>query len=438
MLDALVVAAEVRPSPVGDEPMTLAVLRQDDGTERSVAVLGGPTPRGGFSRLYGHVVPVLGARVRVDLRQDPPPRGSLSWVQGGATWPATSLPATFLLALPPSRDLGLEAGAELDVATRAWSAVSCTAFRAAYGGTTSAPAGDDGVNVVYWHDDVWPALLTPKSLAETVLHTDANGALRDADLHINGADYTWALQGSGSMPDARSILTHELGHGLGLGHSTVAGATMFATYPLGIAWRSLEPDDRDGVCALYPGKGAPGCDDTPCPAGFVCVAGACERKGAQGVVCAPCERKPGACAGAGDDARCIDVGSPSVGRACGRACVADAECAAGFHCLPTTTSGDWQCVSDDRCASGPDPCTRDQDCAVGTCKGGACLGAPAAEDAGPDARADASASLAGGAGCACDTGRNRSGRETPLGALALALVAMSRRRRSCDATRAKP
>lgn len=438
MLHALVVAAEVRPSPVGDEPMTLAVLRLYDGTERAVAVLGGPTGRGGFSRLYGHVVPVLGARVRIDLLEEPLDRTSLSWAKGGATWPATSLPAAFLLALPPSRDLGLEAGAELDVAARSWSTVSCTAFRAVYAGTTSAPAGDDGQNVVYWHDDVWPALLTPNAVAQTVLHTDANGALRDTDIHINGADYKWALQGAGAVPDARAILVHELGHALGLGHSTVATATMFATYPSGIAWRSLEPDDRDGVCALYPGKGAPGCDAVPCPTAFVCVAGSCERKGAQDVVCAPCERKPGACAGAGDDARCVDVGSPSLGRVCGRACAADADCGKGFHCLPTTPSGDLQCNSDDRCASGPDACKNDVDCAVGACKGGACLGAAAADDAGPDTGADAGSALAGGAGCSCDAGANPARSEAPFAAVALALLAIVRRRRAADVIGRKP
>lgn len=421
-MDALVIAAEVRPSGVGKEPMTVAVLRADDGTERTVAVLGGPTAGGGFSRPAGMVVPVLGARVRWDLAEERASAPALAWAKGGAQWASGSLPVAFALSAAGSRDVGLDAGAELDVATRAWSTVACTSFRATYAGTSAAPAGDDGVNVVYFHDDVWPAMLTPKGLAQTMLHSNANGELHDADIHVNGVDYKWSLQGSGATPDVRAILTHELGHAIGLAHSTVQGATMFATYPGGLGWRSLETDDRDGVCALYPGQGAQGCDANPCPTGFVCVANACERKGAQGVVCAPCDRKPGACAGAGDDARCIDLGNPARGQVCARACATSAECGKGFQCLPTTTSGDLQCVSDDGCASGPNACATDKDCVAGTCTMGACLGPVTPADAGADGSADGGAAAAPvKAGCSCDT----SGSAQGAGGFALAALAVA-------------
>jgi hypothetical protein len=178
-----------------------------------------------------------------------------------------------------------------------------------------------------------------------------------------------------------------MGHALGLGHSADARATMHASHPPGLAWRSLEKDDEDGVCALYPGTGAARCDTgEPCPAGFVCVARACERRGTRGEVCAPCARAPGACEGAGDDARCNDL--PTGGRVCGRACATDADCGPRFTCAAQTAAGDLQCVPTDGCASGPDPCARDVDCADtqgASCKGGACVGpsdAPAS-DAGP-------------------------------------------------------
>src|SRR5262249_29297551 len=50
-----------------------------------------------------------------------------------------------------------------------------------------------------------------------------------------------------------SIATHEEGHSLGLGHTTVPGATMEAAYGGGTSLATIEQDDIAGVCALYPG-----------------------------------------------------------------------------------------------------------------------------------------------------------------------------------------
>lgn len=52
--------------------------------------------------------------------------------------------------------------------------------------------------------------------------------------------------------DIQGLVTHEYGHILGLGHSNVAGATMFASLSGdGIAARSIEADDRAGVQFIY-------------------------------------------------------------------------------------------------------------------------------------------------------------------------------------------
>jgi hypothetical protein len=55
--------------------------------------------------------------------------------------------------------------------------------------------------------------------------------------------------------DLQGIATHEYGHALGLGHSSVAGATM-ATGTSPIDMRSIEPDDVAGVQSIY-GASAP-------------------------------------------------------------------------------------------------------------------------------------------------------------------------------------
>lgn len=323
------------------------------------------------------------------------------------TWQSASLPVAFRVATPRSRDLGADEDAELDVALRTWPGVSCTSYRTALGAETQAPPGDDGINAVYFHDDAWPSSLPQGVIAVTVVHVDGTGHYHDADIHMNGAAYTFSLDGRAGTVDARSIFTHELGHALGLGHSSDLRATMYATYMNDIAWRSLEQDDDDGVCSLYPGVGlTSGCEASACPLGFFCVGKTCERQGARGEVCSPCERVPHACDGAGDAARCIDL--PSGGRVCGRACAADADCGAGFHCAPTTTAGDLQCVSDDECASGPDACHSAADCGGFACSAkGACVGPGDEADAGAVDAGDAGAirpNVSAGGGCATSPG----------------------------------
>lgn len=260
-------------------------------------------------------------------------------------WAQASLPVTFSFALPLGRDVGADAIGELRVALRTWPEVACTAYRTAYGGERAATAADDGQNFVFFHDDAWPAELLPDVVAQTVVTLDADGHIHDTDIHLNSHAYRFSLDGAPGTQDLRSVLVHELGHALGLGHTTVPNATMTVTGS-GLRWRSLEKDDIDGVCSLYPGTGTAGCDVVACPDGFRCVADVCQRPGEKANVCSPCERVVGACEGSGDDARCIDYPG---GLACARACTTDAACGAGFHCRATTAAGDLQCVADDQC-----------------------------------------------------------------------------------------
>ncbi|MCA9570089.1 MAG: matrixin family metalloprotease, partial [Myxococcales bacterium] len=54
--------------------------------------------------------------------------------------------------------------------------------------------------------------------------------------------------------DLQSIMAHENGHWLGLDHSAVAQATMYAYYSGGTGPRTLHPDDETAVCDTYPGN----------------------------------------------------------------------------------------------------------------------------------------------------------------------------------------
>ncbi|MEQ1893449.1 MAG: matrixin family metalloprotease [Planctomycetota bacterium] len=55
----------------------------------------------------------------------------------------------------------------------------------------------------------------------------------------------------GGRIDIQGIMTHEYGHALGLGHSAVNGATMFASYSGGTGARSIAADDISGILCVY-------------------------------------------------------------------------------------------------------------------------------------------------------------------------------------------
>jgi hypothetical protein len=74
------------------------------------------------------------------------------------------------------------------------------------------------------------------------------------------SEWTWDDGPGAPIPgalDVQACVTHEYGHALGLGHSTVTGATMSPTISGdGTGLRSIEADDRAGLQAVYGALGA--------------------------------------------------------------------------------------------------------------------------------------------------------------------------------------
>lgn len=71
------------------------------------------------------------------------------------------------------------------------------------------------------------------------------------------ADGPGAIAGGNNTFDMQGVGCHEFGHALGMGHTTVGGATMeAAAAPLDTSIRSIESDDIAGVQALYGVKAA--------------------------------------------------------------------------------------------------------------------------------------------------------------------------------------
>ena len=77
---------------------------------------------------------------------------------------------------------------------------------------------------------------------------------------IRFCDNAWVWRdgpGSDGSQDIQGIQCHEYGHALGLGHSAVSSATMYAySSGSGASARSIEADDINGVKAIYGTKSA--------------------------------------------------------------------------------------------------------------------------------------------------------------------------------------
>jgi hypothetical protein len=120
-------------------------------------------------------------------------------------------------------------------------------------------------NIILYREDGWDYDAS-KIAVTTVTHVLATGEIYDADLELNAFGYTFTTGDTDPQIDLPSVLTHEIGHFLGLAHSTAPGSTMQAIYPEAdpLSQRSLTDDDRAGICAVYPpGEIRDACDATP-------------------------------------------------------------------------------------------------------------------------------------------------------------------------------
>jgi MYXO-CTERM domain-containing protein len=119
-------------------------------------------------------------------------------------------------------------------------------------------------NIVLIHEDAWPYSGAGNTLALTTVTFDLDSAaIFDADLEINGTvDLT--TDDKKVQFDLTSIVTHEMGHMLGMAHSAALDATMFIQYQAGdIGLRTLTKDDGAGLCETYPPADVSACDPTP-------------------------------------------------------------------------------------------------------------------------------------------------------------------------------
>ncbi len=138
----------------------------------------------------------------------------------------------------------------IKIATAKWEGMCNLQFN--YQGliTSAAPMLDatwntiDRINVIGW------AVLTG-SRADYDGYTqwwyDASGNMADADMVLNSAR-TWTQSNKQSL---EALITHELGHVLGLQHSKTSESIMYVPYHTYSYQRTLRGDDAQACAALY-------------------------------------------------------------------------------------------------------------------------------------------------------------------------------------------
>jgi hypothetical protein len=130
-------------------------------------------------------------------------------------------------------------------------------------------AGAPNANIVIFRDDTWPHPNERFVIARTSLTFDpSTGAIFDADIEINSFANEFSTREVDVSNDLQGVLTHEIGHFLGLDHTSAESATMRANYDLSnLGARTLSADDRAGICSIYSPSAElePGCPSVTGP-----------------------------------------------------------------------------------------------------------------------------------------------------------------------------
>ena len=132
----------------------------------------------------------------------------------------------------------------------AWRLQSGASFAFAFAGYSAQTTNtNDGVNLIMFRNAV-----SGSAIATTYTWFSGTRMIEtDMVFWDGGFQFFTGSSGCSSGFYIEDVATHEFGHALGLGHSTVGSATMYPSISTcSQQSRSLDPDDIAAVLALYP------------------------------------------------------------------------------------------------------------------------------------------------------------------------------------------
>lgn len=320
---------------------------------------------------------VVGQRARLNLRRlgpaefrvygwergvQPLPGGvQADFTHNGMRWEPGQIPVEFRVDPTGSDDLDPAVSrAAIVAAFDTWEAVPCSTLAFADGGDSDLDVAIDGVNVVKFIESGW--IYGEEAAGATSLFF-LPGETPTADVALNGENFSWADGVPSVGPatqDVQGVMTHELGHFSGLGHSTSSVDTMYFSWTPWQGQRILSADDKHGLCELYP-KDADECDvDDDCGEGFTC------EPYPHGTLCAPIPDPLGApcdydrieCA-----RFCLFTAADLSRGYCSRFCD-ETPCPPGFECMDASAGEDpvRVCFVGAACAEPNFPCPAGRFC----------------------------------------------------------------------------
>jgi MYXO-CTERM domain-containing protein len=351
----------------------------------------------------------------------------------GMVWPANEIPVQYLIQSTGSADLAIaDVIAGFDAAFATWQDVPSSSLSFQNAGMTSLglDARDD-TNVMLFIESGW-TFGAEAAAATSLVILDGQ---QTADIAVNGQNFRWKIgptgpEINGNTLDLQAVMTHEIGHFSGLGHTQRAHDTMYFSWSPWPGQRALSIDDKLGLTSLYPTAG------DECATSATCASGETCESYEHGMLCTgvpdpvgtPCNYDRVEC-----DAFCLFTAADLSTGYCSKFCEGDIDCPLTHHCEQASAGANPVKV----CFDGPQvppppPCVDDTGCAGGEfCDGGVCtFECRASADCGGDLACDANGRCVEEGGCLCTT---TSGSPHPtwlLGILGVG-VALLRRRATC-------
>lgn len=177
-------------------------------------------------------------------------------------WLGNDIPFSINQAVPT----GLAAASvyeEIRLSFKTWSDQTCTCLR--FKDEDVTPDNQLGYdqnnpkankNLIIFQSSAWSHDARAVAITSNIFNEDT-GEIVAYDMEINDVHFLFSLDGlprnGKATMDLRNVVTHEVGHVIGLDHSSDRQSTMYASgLPGETKKRNLHADDISGLCTLYP------------------------------------------------------------------------------------------------------------------------------------------------------------------------------------------